>query len=117
MTSKEFTKAVSALDTIDYNKIDKSFAILNEDINVEDINPKDITLNRVITISQEDTNGELKKFLFDVAEVWLKPTHMWTVVSSQKEKTPENLWILFYDNGNYFLKKGLKSPVGVHVSF
>ena len=65
MTSKEFTKAVASLDTVNYNKIDKSFAILREDVNTDDISPKEITLNSIIKVSQETSDGEFKSFLFN----------------------------------------------------
>ena len=40
---------------------------------------------------------------------------MWTIINVKKEKEEKNFWILFYDNGTYYLKKGIKGPIGVHV--
>lgn len=77
--------------------------------------PLDLTLDTVIYISQELKSGDIKKFEFVICEVWLKPRHVWTIVNIKKEKAEENFWILFYDNGTYYLKKGIKGPIGVHV--
>jgi hypothetical protein len=81
----------------------------------DEAEPLDLTLDTVIYISQELKSGDIKKFEFVVCEVWLKPRHVWTIVNIKKEKTEENYWILFYDNGTYYLKKGIKGPIGVHV--
>jgi hypothetical protein len=81
----------------------------------DEAEPLNLTLDTVIYISQELKSGDIKKFEFVVCEVWLKPRHVWTIVNIKKEKTEENYWILFYDNGTYYLKKGIKGPIGVHV--
>lgn len=77
--------------------------------------PSDLTLDSIIYISQELNSGDIKKFTFVVCEVWLKPKNIWTIVNIKKQKSEENFWILFYDNGTYYLKKGIKGPIGVHV--
>ena len=77
--------------------------------------PKDLTLDSQIYVSQEVKDGETKKFEFSICEVWLKPQNMWTIINVKKEKEEKNFWILFYDNGTYYLKKGIKGPIGVHV--
>lgn len=82
---------------------------------VEDAEPSELTLDTVIYVSQETSSGEIKKFEFVVCEVWLKPQHMYTIVNVKKERTEANFWILFYEKGTYYLKKGIKGPIGVHV--
>ncbi len=81
----------------------------------DEAEPKDLTLDTVVYVSQELKSGEVKKFEFVICEVWLKPQNMWTIVNIKKEKEEKNFWILFYDNGTYYLKKGIKGPIGVHV--
>lgn len=80
-----------------------------------DADTKDLKLDTVIYVSQELKTGELKKFEFVVCEVWLKPQNVWTIVNVKKAKEESNFWVLFYDNGTYYLKKGIKGPIGVHV--
>ena len=80
-----------------------------------DTNPKDLSLDDIIVISQKLNDGKIKQFEFIICEVWLKPTNMWTIVNVKKDKLEKNFWILFYDNGTYYLKKGIKGPIGVHV--
>jgi hypothetical protein len=82
---------------------------------VEEADPKSLTLDTVIYVSQEQKTGEVKKFEFAICEVWLKPQNVWTILNIKKEKKDGNFWILFYDNGTYYLKKGIKGPIGVHV--
>ena len=77
--------------------------------------PNELTLDSIIYISQELSSGNIKKYTFVVCEVWLKPKNIWTIVNIKKTKSEENFWILFYDNGTYYLKKGIKGPIGVHV--
>lgn len=77
--------------------------------------PNDLNLDSIIYISQELSSGNVKRFAFVVCEVWLKPKNIWTIVNIKKTKSEENFWILFYDNGTYYLKKGIKGPIGVHV--
>ena len=81
----------------------------------DEANPTDLSLDTCIYISQELKTGDIKKFEFVICEVWLKPRHVWTIVNIKKDKTEDNFWILFYDNGTYYLKKGIKGPIGVHV--
>ena len=77
--------------------------------------PRDLTLDTVIYVSQELKQGDIKKYEFVVCEAWLKPNNVWTIVNIKKAKEEQNFWILFYDNGTYYLKKGIKGPIGVHV--
>lgn len=77
--------------------------------------PRDLTLDTVIYVSQELKQGDVKKYEFVVCEAWLKPNNVWTIVNIKKAKEEQNFWILFYDNGTYYLKKGIKGPIGVHV--
>ena len=111
---------------IEYMKIDEftnvfteltGSAIINENaISLEeDADPKSLTLDSIIYVSQALKTGEIKQFEFIICEVWLKPQNIWTIVNVKKEREEENFWILFYDNGNYYLKKGIKGPIGVHV--
>lgn len=77
--------------------------------------PRDLTLDTVIYVSQELKQGDIKKYEFVVCEAWLKPNNVWTIVNIKKAKEEQNFWILFYDSGTYYLKKGIKGPIGVHV--
>lgn len=119
MKREEFNKALTELNGNDSTDIVK--LILEESgttvetIVEEEANPKDIQLDKSIFISQELKDGKVKEFEFVVCEVWLKPQNMWTIVNIKKEKDEKNFWILFYDNGTYYLKKGIKGPIGVHV--
>jgi hypothetical protein len=82
---------------------------------VEEADPKSLTLDTIVYVSQEQKDGQVKKFEFTICEVWLKPQNVWTILNIKKEKKEGNFWILFYDNGTYYLKKGIKGPIGVHV--
>lgn len=82
----------------------------------EDADPKELSLDSIIVVSQELKDGNIKKFDFSICEVWLKPDNVWTIVNVKKDKVEKNFWILFYDNGTYYLKKGIKGPIGVHVT-
>ena len=77
--------------------------------------PRDLTLDTIIYVSQELKQGEIKKYEFVVCETWLKPNNVWTIVNIKKPREEQNFWILFYDSGTYYLKKGIKGPIGVHV--
>jgi hypothetical protein len=117
MKRNEFNSVLSDLNTntdivrliLEDSNVDINTVIKNE------ADPKDLTLDTVVYISQETKDGEVKKFEFVICEVWLKPQNVWTIVNIKKEKKEENFWILFYDNGTYYLKKGIKGPIGVHV--
>ena len=76
--------------------------------------PNDLTLDTVVFVSQELKSGEVKKFEFVICDVWLKK-NIWTIVNIKKEREEKNFWILFFDNGTYYLKKGIKGPIAVHV--
>ena len=110
------------LSTLNSEQTDLVKVILEETVSVPAISveneadPKDLTLDTVIYVSQELKNGEIKKFEFVVCEVWLKPQNVWTIVNIKKEKEEANFWILFYESGTYYLKKGIKGPIGVHVN-
>jgi hypothetical protein len=117
MKRDEFNSVLSDLNTntdivrliLEDSNVDINTVIKNE------ADPKDLTLDTVVYISQETKDGEVKKFEFVICEVWLKPQNVWTIVNIKKEKKEENFWILFYDQGTYYLKKGIKGPIGVHV--
>lgn len=117
MKRDEFNSVLSDLNTntdivrliLEDSNVDINTVVKNE------ADPKDLTLDTVVYISQETKDGEVKKFEFVICEVWLKPQNVWTIVNIKKEKKEENFWILFYDNGTYYLKKGIKGPIGVHV--
>lgn len=118
MKIDEFNKVLSSIDNTDIIKLvlEETDNISAPNINtIDEADPKDLTLDSVIYISQEQKNGDVKKFEFVICEVWLKPQNMWTIVNIKKEKEEKNFWILFYDNGTYYLKKGIKGPIGVHV--
>jgi hypothetical protein len=110
MKLDEFNTVVNELTASEQAKC------INEDTNqIEDAEPKSLTLDSIVYVSQALKSGEVKKFEFVICEVWLKPQNIWTVVNIKKEREEENFWILFFDNGNYYLKKGIKGPIGVHV--
>ena len=109
---KEFLK--QEYDNTLYNSvINEQSKTTNEQIQ-EDSNPGDIQLDKVITISQQLANNTVKSFDFKVVQVWLKPNNMYTIVNLKKEAEQKNFWILFYVDGCYYLKKGIKGPIGVH---
>ena len=122
MKREKFNKILNNLDVVSDIK-----QLILEDIgDVEQISkptfdpekeakPNDLNLDSIIYISQELSSGNIKRFAFVVCEVWLKPKNIWTIVNIKKTKSEENFWILFYDNGTYYLKKGIKGPIGVHV--
>ena len=88
----------------------------NSTTNILDVDPKDLSLDDIIIVSQKLNDGKIKQFDFVICEVWLKPANMWTIVNVKKDKIEKNFWILFYDNGTFYLKKGIKGPIGVHVN-
>jgi hypothetical protein len=76
--------------------------------------PKDLKLDQIIQITQELSDGTVKKFKFKVIEIWPAPTNFFTVVSIVKPKDELNYWTLFYDN-TWYIKKSNKSLINVHV--
>lgn len=128
METKEFSnmfnkltgdfKETNVLDIIlqdyDVNPVQKLEA--EELTQIKDIRPSAIGLDSQITITQQTKNGKLKSYNFVVCEVWLKPTNVFTIVNIKKEKIEKNFWILFYEGGTFYLKKGIKGPIGVHVT-
>ena len=75
---------------------------------------KDLKLDQIIQITQELSDGTIKKFKFKVIEIWPTPTNFFTVVSIVKPKDELNYWTLFYDN-TWYIKKSNKSLINVHV--
>lgn len=128
METKEFSnmfnkltgdfKETNVLDIIlqdyDVNPVQKLEA--EELTQIKDIRPSAIGLDSQITITQQTKDGKLKTYNFIVCEVWLKPTNVFTIVNVKKEKIEKNFWILFYEGGTFYLKKGIKGPIGVHVT-
>ena len=102
------------LEDYDINPVNKMQA--EEATQIKDIRPSAIGLDSEITITQQTKNGKLKSYNFVVCEVWLKPTNVFTIVNVKKEKIQKNFWILFYEGGTFYLKKGIKGPIGVHVT-
>lgn len=83
---------------------------------IKDVRPSAIGLDSQITVTQETKDGKIKSYNFVVCEVWLKPTNVFTIINIKKEKIQKNFWILFYEGGTFYLKKGIKGPIGVHVT-
>lgn len=121
MKSDEFIKFIKE----DFNDGSLYRSLINEESNqnneetnketqFEDCNPGDIQLDKIITISQQLQDNTIKSFDFIVVEVWLKPNNMYTIVNVKKEKEQKNFWILFYMDNCFYLKKGIKGPIGVH---
>lgn len=75
---------------------------------------KDLKLDQIIEITQELSDGTIKKFRFKIIEIWPAPTNFFTVVSLEKPKDELNYWTLFYDN-TWYIKKAGKSLINVHV--
>jgi hypothetical protein len=75
---------------------------------------KDLELDQIVEITQELSDGTVKRFKFKIIEIWPAPTHFFTVVSLEKPKDELNYWTLFYDN-TWYIKKSNKSLINVHV--
>lgn len=75
---------------------------------------KDLKLDQIVEITQELSDGTVKKFRFKIIEIWPTPTNFFTVVSLEKPKDELNYWTLFYDN-TWYIKKSNKSLINVHV--
>ena len=75
---------------------------------------KDLKLDQIVEITQELSDGSIKKFKFKIIEIWPAPTNFFTVVSLEKPKDELNYWTLFYDN-TWYIKKASKSLINVHV--
>jgi hypothetical protein len=75
---------------------------------------KDLKLDQIVEITQELSDGSIKKFKFKIIEIWPAPTNFFTVVSLEKPKDELNYWTLFYDN-TWYIKKSNKSLINVHV--
>ena len=75
---------------------------------------KDLKLDQIVEITQELSDGTVKKFRFKIIEIWPAPTNFFTVVSLEKPKDELNYWTLFYDN-TWYIKKSNKSLINVHV--
>jgi hypothetical protein len=75
---------------------------------------KDLELDQIVEITQELSDGTVKRFKFKVIEIWPAPTHFFTVVSLEKPKDELNYWTLFFDN-TWYIKKASKSLINVHV--
>lgn len=75
---------------------------------------KDLKLDQIVEITQELSDGTIKKFKFKIIEIWPAPTNFFTVVSLEKPKDELNYWTLFYDN-TWYIKKASKSLINVHV--
>ena len=75
---------------------------------------KDLKLDQIVEITQELSDGTIKKFKFKIIEIWPAPTNFFTVVSLEKPKDELNYWTLFYDN-TWYIKKSNKSLINVHV--
>ena len=97
--------------------------LLSEETSAADMTPqtpgvearaKDLKLDQIVEITQELSDGTVKKFKFKIIEIWPAPTNFFTVVSLEKPKDELNFWTLFYDN-TWYIKKSNKSLINVHV--
>ena len=75
---------------------------------------KDLKLDQIVEITQELSDGTVKRFKFKIIEIWPAPTNFFTVVSLEKPKDELNFWTLFYDQ-TWYIKKSNKSLINVHV--
>lgn len=75
---------------------------------------KDLKLDQIVEITQELSDGTVKRFKFKIIEIWPAPTNFFTVVSLEKPKDELNYWTLFYDQ-TWYIKKSNKSLINVHV--
>ena len=121
MNLKEFS---SLLDNASKSEKElfKEF-LLSEETSAADMSPqtpgvearaKDLKLDQIVEITQELSDGTVKKFKFKIIEIWPAPTNFFTVVSLEKPKDELNFWTLFYDN-TWYIKKSNKSLINVHV--
>lgn len=97
--------------------------IVSEAAGAADMNPqtpgvearaKDLKLDQIVEITQELSDGTIKRFKFKIIEIWPAPTNFFTVVSLEKPKDELNFWTLFYDQ-TWYIKKSNKSLINVHV--
>ena len=119
MNLKEFSNLLD-----DASKSEKDLFrefLLSEDTSAQDpatpgveARAKDLKLDQIVEITQELSDGTVKKFKFKIIEIWPAPTNFFTVVSLEKPKDELNLWTLFYDN-TWYIKKSNKSLINVHV--
>jgi len=93
--------------------------LISEDVTKEpdnvDLAPKDLYLDEKVQISQQMKDGTTKSFVFVIIEIWSGLNNVYTVVNENKSKTDENLWVMFYNNNCWSLKRGLRGPVNIHV--
>ena len=82
---------------------------------VQDVDPKDVVLGSILTISQANVE-EKKEFDFEVCSVWNDPKNVFTIVNVSKDKTENNAWILFYSSNSWYVRKSLRGTVNVHVT-
>ena len=91
--------------------------LLSEETSAADMTPqtpgvearaKDLKLDQIVEITQELSDGTVKKFKFKIIEIWPAPTNFFTVVSLEKPKDELNFWTLFYDNTWYIKKSNMR---------
>lgn len=121
MDLKTFEKT---LDNLSKNEKEMFREFILEDVNetsntsntsIDDIKPKDLALDQIVKITQELSDGTIKSFKFKVVEIWPTPANFFTVKNIQKPQDPLNYWILFFSNNSWYIKKGNKSLLNVHV--
>lgn len=80
--------------------------------------PKDLALDKIVTISQETKDGEVKEYQFKVSEIWSTPENFFSLISINEVKDDVNIWTLFYvrNKSTWYMKKANKGIVNVHVS-
>lgn len=80
--------------------------------------PKDLALDKIVTISQETKEGEIKEYQFKVSEIWSTPENFFSLISINEVKDDVNIWTLFYvrNKSTWYMKKANKGIVNVHVS-
>lgn len=80
--------------------------------------PKDLSLDRVITISQQTKDGEINDYQFKVSEIWSTPENFFSLVSVNDVNDDVNIWTLFYirNKQTWYMKKANKGIVNVHVA-
>ena len=68
---------------------------------------KDLELDQIVEITQELSDGSVKKFKFKIIEIWPTPTHFFTVVSLEKPKDELNFKLK--GNSSFVIEKNKNS--------
>lgn len=115
--SNKLKMAMHQLQNTNVVSIMRQFSLLNQNIEQtsKQVDPAELVLDAVIQVSQYTDQKKEKKAKFVVCDKWLKPTNVFSIISTSKQKKDQNVWILFYDSNIWYIRKGLKAASTVHV--